>query len=239
MTFNNQYWTDLNWFAQSVSPLDLKQRIDTMISKSFMWMWIILLVTFGVAFYVYNLLVSNVLAAGNYWILSLVSIIWWFGLILLISYKWQSFSFSVIAGLLLLFWVLEWIWLSFIFLKYSMASIINVFMLTSWMFFALSVAWYYMKINVSKVWSILFIALIVLILSQIINIFVWSVVFNFWLSILWVIVFSWMIIYDMWVMKELAVVPDERVQLIMAMQVYLSFINLFLFLLRLFGWSKD
>jgi len=74
---------------------------------------------------------------------------------------------------------------------------------------------------------------------MVINMFWGNEQFNIWISIIGVVIFSGLIIYDMNVLKQQALVADERLPLLMAMSMFLNFINLFLFLLRLMGGSRD
>jgi len=220
----------LSWTATST--------VDLIISKTFFWMWLVLLTVFGVAYYTYILVLQWMITLGGLSMLSLISIILWFVLVIIISYSWQKLSYGVLATLLLVFGVFEWFWLSGIFLTYSMGSIISIFLTTSIMFFLLAIAWHYMKVDVAKWWVILMAGLLAIIIWFIINIFWKNSWFNLILNIIWLIVFSAFVIYDLNVLKLMAQSGDRRIELVMALSLFLTFINIFMILLRLFG-SRD
>lgn len=83
------------------------------------------------------------------------------------------------------------------------------------------------------------IALVVLIIGSLVNIFRANAQFDLWLSVIGVIVFSGFIIYDISALKQMALVSDNRIEVLMALNLFLNFINLFLFLLRIFGNHKN
>ncbi len=222
----------LNWFTQWASVLDenqLKSKIESTVANTFLWMWLTLFTSFGTAYYIYIKQIA--LSWGMFW----WSMLWGFGLVFAISFFWQRLSYSILAMMLLWFWVLEWIGLSWVFSAYSMWSVYNAFGVTALMFLLLSFAGSVMKIDTTKIGSILFIWLIALIIWMVVNMFWWNQTFDIWLSVIWLIIFSWLVIYDMAVLKEMAVHGDNRVEIVMALSLFLNFINIFLFLLRLFG----
>lgn len=141
--------------------------------------------------------------------------------------------------MLIVFALLEWYGLTGVFWMYNMGDIYSVFLLTAGMFFALAFAGYKLKIDITRVGSVLMIALIVLILWSVVNAFWGNSEFNLRLNVIGVIVFSGFIIYDISALKQMAAISDERIEILIALNLFLSFINLFLFLLRIFGGQKD
>jgi len=103
------------------------------------------------------------------------------------------------------------------------------------MFFGLAVAGYYLHIDVARVGPILLTALIVLIIGMVVNAFRGNATFDLWLSVIGLILFAGLIIYDMNVLKQQALVNDDRITILMALGLFINFINIFLFLLRIFG----
>lgn len=168
-----------------------------------------------------------------------IATIWWFWLIMRVSRRWQTMSYQTLSGALIAFALLEWYWLTGVFASYGLWSIQQVFLTTSLLFIWLAAAGNYLSVDISKVGSILSVSLIALIVAMVINMFRWNEQFNIWISIIGVVIFSGLIIYDMNVLKQQALVADERLPLLMAMSMFLNFINLFLFLLRLMGGSRD
>jgi FtsH-binding integral membrane protein len=234
MTFKDEL---LNYGKAELYQLtqeELVSRREQTIAKTFMRMWITLLLAFGVAYTTALWLLPLPFSWPLYWI----AMIAWFGIVLGMSWKWQSMSYSTLVSLLLLFGLLQWYWLSGIFLLYSLWSISSVFLLTWGMFMVLAFLGYTFHIDISRVGTILFTALIVLIVASLINAFVGSSVFDLWISVFGVIIFSWLIVYDMQLLKQAALIGDPRMEVILALGLYLNFINLFLFLLRLV-WDRN
>lgn len=220
--------------AYSLSETERENRIETTMTKTFSWMAGLLLVAFWTARAISSGTLVLPFSSGLY----LFSSLGWFALVLLISRRWQSMSYQTIAWLLIAFALLEWYGLSGVFAMYSLGSVQQVFLTTSILFISLVVAGKYMQVDIMKVWNILMISLVALIIASIINIFRWNEQFNIWISLFGVVIFSGFIIYDMQVLKQQALVQDERLPLLMSLWLFLNFINIFLFLLRLMG-SRD
>lgn len=231
-----EHWID----SMSVAWNSLRTKAESIIARSFFWMWLVLLIAFGIAYYVSWLIQTwdiSMVAFSKYFIFSAI---WWFILVIVMSFGWMRMSYSVLAILLLLFWVAEGFWLSGIFLTYSLWSITNIFLMTSIMFFGLAIAWYSLNIDITKWGSVLLFALIALIVGFLVNIFLFkSGQFDFVLNIIGLLIFSWFVIYDMSLLKTLSLSWDSRVELIMALSLFLDFINIFLFLLDLFTSNSD
>ncbi len=217
--------------ALNISEQDLQSRVDHTIAQTFMWMGSVLLVAFAVGYGVASGMLPIPLTTTLMW----TSRIGWFALIMLMSWRWQRMSYGTLAILFVLFGVLEGYGLSTIFLAYTWSSIFQVFLLSSGMFFWLAVAGYYLHIDIARVAPVLTTWLIMLIIALLINSFRQNSAFNIWLSAIWLILFAWLIIYDMNVLKQQALAGDDRISILMALGLFINFLNVFLFLLRLFG----
>ncbi len=150
------------------------------------------------------------------------------------------------AGSMFVFYsALNGLTLSIIFLVYTTSSIASVFLLTAGMFGAFSLYGYTTKKDLTSWGSLLFMGLIGLILAGIINIFLRSTLMGFIYSIFGVIIFVGLTAYDTQKLKRLAAVvhggsdTEGKAAILGALTLYLDFINLFLFLLRLFGGRRD
>lgn len=224
------------WF--NLSEVEIQSRVETAISKTYLWMWIVLLLAFATGYGVFNLYASWVINPSQYFIWSIVSALLWLWIVFWMIFKWSTMSYTTLAVLFLLFWLLEWFWLWNIFIVYKMASIINVFLITSVMFFILSFVGYYLKVDVTKLWSILMVWLIALLVWFLINMFWQNSEFNIWLNVIWIVIFSWFIVYDMASLKQMAVLWDDRLPIIMWLWLFLNFINIFMMLLNLI-WNRN
>lgn len=220
----------------TLSDVEREQKIESTIASTFMWMWVVLLLSFWIAYALSLWIVEVPFSSTYYWI----SWIGWLGIIFLMNMKWRSMSYTTLALLLLLFWLLEGYWLSWVFRAYSLGSIYNVFMSSAVLFFVLAFAWYHVKIDIARVGPVLFWSMIALIISLLLNAFVLqSGPLDMWLSVLWIVIFSWFIIYDMNILRQQALGDDRRVELLMALWLFINFVNIFLFLLRLTWGSQD
>ena len=131
--------------------------------------------------------------------------------------------------------------LSTIFLIYKMSSLIFIFLITAIIFAILAFYGYITKRDLSKFGVIITIALIVVIITSLLNMFIFkSGTTNTIISAVSVLIFCGYIAYDMNKVKQLyPVLGEEKTPVFLAFQLYLDFINLFISLLELFGNSKD
>lgn len=134
--------------------------------------------------------------------------------------------------------------LASIFLVYPIASIVYTFFITAGTFGAMSVYGYFTKSDLSKIGSFLFMALIGLIIACVVNIFLKSSGLNWIISIAGVLIFVGLTAWDTQQIKRIAAANldpamADKLATLGALNLYLDFINLFLFLLRIFGGSRD
>lgn len=135
-------------------------------------------------------------------------------------------------------------WLAPIFIVYRLGTIVYTFFITAGTFGAMSVYGYFTKSNLAKMGSILMMALFGLIILMIVNIFLKSSTVEWVVSIVGLLIFVGLTAYDTQQIKRLAAsnpAPQmaDKLATIGAMNLYLDFINLFLFILRIFGGGRD
>jgi uncharacterized protein len=229
MNFNNLL-TDIDTTG-TITDSQINSKIETTFSRTFMRMGITLFIAFGLAYGIAMGIVPIKLSFMGAMIASFGG----FGLIIRMQMKRQTMSYSMLAGLLMLFWVLQGYGLSGVFLAYNLGSVYNVFLSTSVLFLTLAVVWYTTKIDVSRVGGILSTALIALLVSMLINMFWGNPTFSLWLNIAGVVIFSGMTVYEVANLKQMALVADDRMEIMMALSLFLTFVNLFRFMLSLFG----
>lgn len=142
--------------------------------------------------------------------------------------------------------ILNGVTMSSIFLMYTMESIATTFFITAGTFGAMSLFGYFTKRDLSTMGRILFMALIGVIIATVVNMFVHSSGLQFIVSILGVLIFTGLTAYDTQKIKQMVAMygdqADENVMklaLLGSLSLYLDFINLFLYLLRFFGNSRD
>ena len=178
---------------------------------------------------------------GTLFVLFLVQ----FGLIWLISARIGSMSFVTATLLYIAYSVVTGVTLSSIFLLFTTGSIASVFFITAGTFAALSIYGFVTKKDLSTWRSYLIMGLIGLIIASIVNWFLASEMMYWIISYVGVAIFIGLTAYDTQKIKQLAYachMEDEetrnKVALLGAITLYLDFINLFLYILRIFGKRK-
>jgi hypothetical protein len=171
----------------------------------------------------------------------IVLIVLQLGLVLALAARAQNMSAPVATGLFLLYSALNGLMFAFIFELYTTQSIFTTFAITSAMFGAMAVYGFVTKADLSKLGAILFMALIGLILATIVNIF-WANSTLYWVTTYaGVAIFAGLTAYDMQKLKRYAEagMSGQGRAIQGALALYLDFINLFLFLLRIFGQARN
>ena len=131
-----------------------------------------------------------------------------------------------------------------IFLVFTGASIARVFFITAGMFGAMSLYGYTTKRDLSGWGSFLFMGLIGIVIAMLVNLFLQSAAVHFAVSVIGVLVFTGLTAYDTQRIKEMYYELDAsdvatRKAIMGALSLYLSFINLFMMLMHLFGTSRQ
>lgn len=154
-------------------------------------------------------------------------------------------SLTTATLLFVLYSVLNGVTMSFIFLAYTYESVTNVFLITAGTFAAMALFGYFTKTDLSSIGRILFMALIGLIIATIVNIFVKSSGFAMILNYLGVLIFVGLTAWDTQKIKQMLATAEDtgetaqKVALMGALSLYLDFINLFIYLLRILGNNRN
>ena len=163
------------------------------------------------------------------------------GLVVAISGAINKISAGVATALFLLYAALNGLTLSGIFLAYTGASLAMTFAVTAGTFGAMSVYGFVTKRDLTRYGSLLFMALIGLIIATVVNIF-WANQILYWaINYLGVLIFVGLTAYDSQMLRVIAVQTADntamaaRMAIVGALKLYLDFINLFLFMLRIMG----
>ena len=168
------------------------------------------------------------------------------GLVFYLSATIAKHSASTSLILFGVYSVLNGITCSAVLLVYTAQSVYTAFLLTAGMFGAMSLYALYTKRDITSWGSFLHMGLLGLIVAMLINIFVGSTMAETVISVMGIVIFMGLTAYDTAKIKVLAdgmgMNDDEavgRVAVIGALELYLDFINLFLYLIRLFGKRRD
>jgi FtsH-binding integral membrane protein len=208
------------------------------LTQAFVWMFFGLLVSAGVAAFVQgndNLLAF---ARDNFFILFIAQL----GLVLGINFGIKRISATLALGLFFVYAATLGLTIGLIVAGYSLGSVVTAFLSASAMFGAAAIYGHVTKRSLAGLGGILTMALVGLIVASVLNIFLASGGFSFIISIAGVVIFTALTAYDVQRIQngDIAVYTGsmEKAAVIGALHLYLDFVNLFLFMLRLFG-SRD
>ena len=169
-----------------------------------------------------------------------VAMVWY------VSARIDRLSLATATVIFVVYSVLNGATLSIIFLAYTMQSIASVFFITAGTFAAMSLVGMFIKKDLSALGRILFMALIGLIIATLVNAFlIKSGGFSLIVSYIGVLIFTGLTAYDTQKIKMMLVEADDvsegaqKIALMGSLALYLDFINLFLYLLRIFGGNRE
>ena len=219
---------------------EASQAFPVLMRKVYVWMTLALAIT---GFTAYGVATSPGLMQAIFTnrVLFWGLIIAEFALVMGVSAAINRLSLTTATLMFVLYSVINGATLSVVFLAYSMASIATVFFITAGTFAAMAFIGYTTKTDLTSVGKIVLMALIGLIIATVVNVFVKSTMFDIILSYVGVLIFVGLTAYDSQKIKQMLLqAPDtgegaQKVALLGALSLYLDFINLFIYLLRIFG----
>ena len=227
---------------QSVAASEEKAAVafPALMRKVYVWMSMALVITGLTAWIVAHNASLLQLIYGNsatIWILFAVEI----GLVIALSAAIHKLSLPVATLMFIVYSVLNGAVLSSIFLVYAMSSIATVFFITAATFGAMSVFGYVTKKDLSSIGKFLMMALIGLIIATVVNLFMKNSGLDMIISYAGVLIFVGLTAWDTQKIKQMCLqAPDtgesmQKLALLGALSLYLDFINLFIYLLRILG----
>ena len=159
------------------------------------------------------------------------------GLVVAFSAAARRASTAVVAGMFFLYAALTGVTFSTLFLVYAASSIAGVFFVTAGAFAGLSAVGFFTKRDLSAIGRFAIFALIGLIIASVVNFFLMSSGLQWVVSIAGVLIFGALTAYDTQKLKEIFASGEAsaNMPLVGALTLYLDFVNMFLFLLRIFG----
>jgi FtsH-binding integral membrane protein len=250
MDSNNNY----EW----VKPVYVDEQKGTVAKKFFanvfLWMFIALGLSTLSAFFMANspALVETLVRfdeAGNRAGMTTLGYVVMFaplGLVMLMSAGLSRLSYTTLLGVFILYSVLTGVSLSFILLIYTSASVISCFAAAAGIFGIMAFLGYTTDTDLTKFSSILMIGLVGLVIATVVNMFIGSAQFDYILSFFGVAIFTALTAYDVQKLKrigegieqngdQLAATDSKKLAIMGALSLYLDFLNIFLYLLRIFG----
>ena len=220
--------------------LAMSSAFPVLMRKVYVWMTLALVIT---GFTAYGVATSP----GVQQAIFTNQIVFWglviaeFALVIGVSAAINRLSLATATLMFILYSVINGALLSSIFLIYTASSISTVFFITAGTFAAMALIGYTTKTDLSSIGKYLFMALIGLIIATFVNFFIKSSGFDYVLSYIGVLIFVGLTAYDSQKIKQMLLqAPDageaaQKIALLGALSLYLDFINLFLYLLRIFG----
>ena len=230
-----------NYQKEISAPRELDKSVAASLMRSvYYWMAGALTITGLTAMLVanspalMNLIFTNTAVV---WVLLIAE----FVLVAVISAAINRISFSTATLLFIIYSALNGVTLSSIFVLYTQGSIASTFFITAGMFVALALYGTVTKKDLSGIGRFLFMTLIGLIIASIVNIFMQSTMLYWITTAVGVVIFAGLTAYDAQKIQQMAAEATEvnestqKMALLGALSLYLDFINLFLYLLRIFG----
>ena len=212
--------------------------------KVYIWMSLALLITGLTAFYVASTPALITAILGNkilFYGLMIAEVC----LVLGVSAGINKLSLSTATLLFVLYSVINGATLSVLLLVFTMASIAKVFFITAGTFGAMSLIGYTTKTDLTSMGKILMMALVGLIIASVVNMCLGSAGLDYIMSYVGVLIFVGLTAYDTQKIKNLFIgsgvsgEAGQKIALLGALTLYLDFINLFIYLLRIFGSRRD
>jgi len=219
----------------------------------YLWVALGLVVCFGISYVVGNAALTayqTAIATGNMPSSILFSPVLWIGS--LIAYIALAFTIQPIimranlnvgSAVYLLFTALFGFMISSIFLAYKPGTIATAFVATAGMFGAMTIVGYTTKMDLSRLGNVLIMALIGLIIATVLNIFLRLEVLFWLINYAGVVIFAGLTAYDtQWIKNNAQTIATSwnreaagRLALVGALHLFLDFVNIFMFILRIVG----
>ncbi len=223
----------------------MRVEVRPLLRMVYMWMTLGLLATTGIAITVASSPALLQLATNP--IILFGSIIGQLILVVALSAGVRRMSQNLATVLFFVYAGLNGLVFSLLFYVYDLGSIGLAFLTAAGLFGAMTVVGFTTKMDLTRFGSYLLMGLIGLVIAMVVNMFLGSGPLDFLISIVGVLLFTALTAYDTQKIKLMAADPTleadgsltAKLSILGALTLYLDFINLFLFLLRLFGSSRD
>lgn len=232
---NDKYIRTENGLKVEVSDV-----YTTLMRKVYGWMALALAVTAATAFVVTGngaILTALYSAAWVIPVLCVVEVV----MVIWLSARLHSMSFKAAGWLFGLYAVLNGVTLSSLLIVYDIASVGTAFAVTAGVFLVMAAIGSWTKKDLTRWGGILLMAVIGLLIALVVNIFVGNSVLDLVISCVGVLIFTGLTAYDAQKIKKVMMGVDEvdessaKLAIFFALDLYLDFINIFIYLLRLFG----
>lgn len=231
----NNFEFDNNQVSTNSSTLSISQVMRQVYVKMFL-----ALVVSAISAYVCAAVepIRNFLFSSSYIFIGLVVVELLLVIMVTRSLAKSTTSAAKATLMFYLYSIINGVTLSVVLLVYTATSVVATFAITAGVFAAMSIYGYFTSNDLSRMGSFLFMALIGLIICTVVNIFVASSTMDWIISFAGVAIFIGLTAWDTQKIKMMLAMNPERSEQIAtlgALSLYLDFVNLFLYLLRIFG----
>ncbi len=170
------------------------------------------------------------------------------GFVVIMSFGYRRLSASALLALFIAYAIINGISFSFILLAFTPGSVMGCFLSASAMFGVMAFMGYTTDQDLTKFGRILMMGVIGILIAMVINFFLHSSQLDYIISIIGVMVFTALTAYDVQKLKrigegleydDVSASDTKKVSILGALNLYLDFINIFVFLLRLFGGRRN
>lgn len=213
--------------------------MDRLMPKVFLWLFIGLFVSFGTAYYVsvHPNMVYNIFETSMYIPLLLVEI----GIVVFLSVRIRKMKPLTAIVCYLLYSFLTGLTFSVYFLAFELSSILTIFGVTAFVVLLFAFLGYMTHIDLTRFHTFVFMALLGFLFAVVVNIFLGNSTLDIIISVIGILLFIFYVSYDIQKIKSNLYGIDQETNLaiIGAFELYIDFINLFTYLIRLFGNSRD
>ncbi len=212
--------------------------MNKLYSKVYGWLFVGLMLTFATGAFLanYENAIINLMSGLGYVIVVIVEL----GLALFLSARIQRMSNSTAIFCYLLYSFVTGISFSTIFMAFNMKSLILIFLVTAIVFGLCALLSSLVKLSLERLGYILFMMLLGIIIATLLNAFIGSSTIDSVICVIAIIVFIGYIGYDI---KKLSVLfnslGEEKGAIYGAFQLYLDFINIFIYLLQIVGGNDN
>lgn len=223
---------------------DLQKSFSILMGKVYLWMTLALLITGFTAYSVAQSVLMSAMFEHPLMVFGICGAE--IALVFIISSRIRKLGLTQATILFILYSLLNGVTLSFTLLVYQEASIAKAFFITAGTFGIMSLYGYTTKKDLSSIGKLLFFALIGLVIATIVNLFCKSSGFDLMISYAAVIIFIGLTAWDSQKIKKILIEESQygvdehsqKIALLGALELYLDFVNLFIYILRIFGNKK-
>lgn len=213
--------------------------MNQLLSKTFLWMFVGLLVTFltGYIVSINENMVLSIFGGPIFWLVIILE----FALVIYFSARVHKMKPITAKICFLLYSFVSGLTFSSVFIGFEIGSVMYVFLIAAVTFAIFGAIGYFINVDLNRIGTYLIMALFAIIVCCLVNLFLANSTFDLIISIIALLVFFGFTAYDIQGVKILgnSGIDHDVVAINGAFQLYLDFINIFLHLLSIIGNSKD